>query len=293
MNQAAQPSKPQSGGRSFALEMLGFPEGEKAMLSSTFRLTGRRAFSYAEPASAEERTDVYLVNADSPAALEELKSRGPNVHCPAVLIGRNAEQQGWPLVEKPIHWMRLFEQLDSMMQAALTERARRQSSDAPPATWDGRTYRRAIDKNAAPEPVFVEPKPIETVLVVDDSATVRAFMRAKLQPFRFDVDFAENGEAAIDMAQSKSYTCIFLDILMPGIDGYEVCKRIKASTATKNTAVVMLSSKSSTFDRFRGNWAGCDAYLAKPVGEDELLATIAKFLPSARRVAQAILEKTA
>jgi two-component system cell cycle response regulator len=294
MNQAVQPPKQPTGGRSFVIEMIGFPEGEKAMLSSTFRLTGRRAFSYAEPASAEERTDVYLVNADNAAALEELKTRSPNVHSPAVMIGRNGDQQrGWPLVEKPIHWMRLFEQLDLMMQAALTERARRQSGDAGSSTWDGRTYRRAIDKNAVPEPVFVEPKPIETVLVVDDSATVRAFMRAKLQPFRFDVDFAENGEAAIDMAQSKAYTCIFLDILMPGIDGYEVCKRIKSSTATKNTAVVMLSSKSSTFDRFRGNWAGCDAYLAKPVGEDELLATIAKFLPSARRVAQAILEKTA
>jgi twitching motility two-component system response regulator PilG len=51
----------------------------------------------------------------------------------------------------------------------------------------------------------------------------------------------------------------------------------------------MLSSKASAFDRFRGNWAGCDAYLTKPVTEDELLATIARFLPSARRVAQAIL----
>ncbi|OGB20573.1 MAG: hypothetical protein A3I66_05730 [Burkholderiales bacterium RIFCSPLOWO2_02_FULL_57_36] len=137
----------------------------------------------------------------------------------------------------------------------------------------------------------MEQKPTESVLVVDDSATVRAFMRVKLAPFRFDVDYAESGEAAIDMAQAKSYTCIFLDILMPGIDGYQVCKRIKSSPATKEAAVVMLSSKSSAFDKFRGNWAGCDAYLGKPVSEDELLATIARFLPSARRVAQAILER--
>ena len=77
--------------------------------------------------------------------------------------------------------------------------------------------------------------------------------------------------------------------MMPGIDGYTVCKRIKSNSATKGTAVVMLSSKSSAFDKFRGNWAGCDAYLGKPVGEDELLATIARFLPSARKVAHAIL----
>jgi twitching motility two-component system response regulator PilG len=178
--------------------------------------------------------------------------------------------------------MRLFEQLDLVMQAALRERAKRQGAND--GQWDGRTYRRSIDKDAPVEPVFMEPNPTETVLVVDDSATVRAFMRAKLAPFRFDVDFAENGETAIDMAQAKAYTCIFLDILMPGMDGYQVCKLIKSSSSTKNTAVVMLSSKSSTFDKFRGNWAGCDAYLGKPVGEDELLATIAKFLPSARKI---------
>lgn len=286
MNQATQTDKSETGSRRFVLEMLGFSVAEKAMLSSTFRLTGRRAFCYAESSTPEDRTDIYLVNADNADALNQLKARGPNIHAPAVLIGRTPIAIGWPMVEKPIHWMRLFEQLDTMMQAALLERAKRQHNSGE--QWDGRTYRRTIDKDATHEEVFEEPKPTESVLVVDDSATVRAFMRAKLAPFRFDVDYAENGEAAIDMAQAKTYTCIFLDILMPGIDGYQVCKRIKSSAATKDTAVVMLSSKSSAFDKFRGNWAGCDAYLGKPVGEDELLATIARFLPSARKVVQSL-----
>ncbi len=268
--------------------MLGFSDAEKTMLSSTFRLTGRRSFGYAEPGSPDERTDIYLVNADKPEGLKQLQLRSPNVHAPAVLIGRGSAAADWPLVEKPIHWMRLFEQLDRQMQAALQQRAQR-SADAD--QWDGRTYRRAIDQKLPPTPVLVEPEPMESVLVVDDSATVRAFMRVKLAPFRFDVDFAENGEMAIDMAQAKKYTCIFLDVLMPGMDGYQVCKRIKASPATKGVAVVMLSSKSSAFDKFRGSWAGCDAYLGKPVGEDELLATIARYLPSARRVAQSILAR--
>ncbi len=287
MNQAPQTDNSESGSRRFVLEMLGFSVAEKAMLSSTFRLTGRRVFCYAEAATPEERTDIYLVNADNADALAQLKTRSPNVHAPAVLIGRTPVSIGWPMVEKPIHWMRLFEQLDTMMQAALVERAKRRHASSE-QQWDGRTYRRTIDKDMSPEEVFVPPKPTETVLVVDDSATVRAFMRAKLAPFRFDVDYAENGEEAIDMAQAKTYTCIFLDILMPGIDGYQVCKRIKSSPATKGTAVVMLSSKSSAFDKFRGNWAGCDAYLAKPVGEDELLATIARFLPSARKTVESL-----
>lgn len=282
MNQVQQSEKAKIGSRRFVLEMLGFSDAEKAMLTSTFRLTGRRVFFYAEPTSPDERTDIHLVNADNPEALKQLQTGTPNIHAPAVLVGRTRVSTGWPLVEKPIHWMRLFEQLDLVMQAALQERAKRQESGDN--KWDGRTYRRSIDKDMPPEPVFMEPNPTETVLVVDDSATVRAFMRAKLAPFRFDVDFAEDGETAIDMAQAKAYTCIFLDILMPGMDGYQVCKLIKSSSSTKNTAVVMLSSKSSTFDKFRGNWAGCDAYLGKPVGEDELLATIAKFLPSARKI---------
>lgn len=280
-----------TGSRRFILEMLGFPDVEKSMLASTFRLTGRRVFCYAEPSEPDDRPDIYLINADSAEGLKALESRVPSVYAPTMLIGRTQIAGNWPQMSKPIQWMRLFEQLDGLMQTALRERSAR--SGNPEGQWDGRTYRRSVDKNTPPEPVFIEAKPVESVLVVDDSATVRAFMKAKLAPFRFDVDYAESGEIAIEMAQAKPYACIFLDILMPGIDGYEVCKRLKSNSFTKNTAVVMLSSKSSAFDKFRGSWAGCDAYLGKPVDEDDLLATIARFLPSARRVAKAILEGAA
>ncbi|MDY7539179.1 response regulator [Undibacterium sp. RTI2.1] len=268
----------------FILEMLGFSDAEKTMLSSTFRLTGRRSFCYAEPSSEHDRADIYLVNTDNAEAIQQLEKRSPSIHAPAVLIGRTAtETASWPLIQKPIHWMRLFGQLDDLMQAALLERNRRTQNINQ--HWDGQTYRRNIDKKLAPEsPIAAPKKPVESVLVVDDSATVRAFMRIKLAPFHFDVDYAENGEQAIAMAEIKKYTCIFLDIMMPGIDGYKVCKHIKANPSTKNTAVVMLSSKSSAFDKFRGAWAGCDTYLGKPVDENDLLATIARFLPSSREM---------
>jgi two-component system, cell cycle response regulator len=281
----------QNGNCRFLLEMLGFTEAEKTLLTSTFRLTSRRAYCYAEAGGPDERPDIYLVNADHAGAMKQLHERSPNAHAPAVLIGRAPIASDWPLLTKPIQWIRLFEQLDAQMAAALQERARRQRTDE--GAWDGSELRRAADKDAPPEPVPVEARPVESVLVVDDSATVRAFMRAKLAPFRFDVDYAENGEIAIDMAQAKNYTCIFLDILMPGMDGYQVCKRIKSSAATRDTAVVMLSGKSNAFDKFRGTWAGCDAYLGKPVTENELLTTIARFLPSARRVAAVILARRA
>ena len=280
MNQPKSVDQSQDTHSSFVLEMIGFSDAEKNMLASTFRLTGRREYSYVPPISEGQRADIYLLNADNAEALKVMEERAPNVYSPAVMIGRNEVSVGWPFVQKPIHWMRLFEHLDELTQAAIVERSHREQRADP--NWNGQASRRAIDKDVPEVPVYVAARLNESVLVVDDSATVRAFMRMKLAPFRFDVDYAESGEQAIEMAQTKSYTCIFLDIMMPGIDGYEVCKRIKSNDDTKKTAVVMLTSKGSMFDKFRGNWAGCDAYLSKPVPENDLLSTIARFLPSAR-----------
>ncbi|MBC3873958.1 response regulator [Undibacterium flavidum] len=277
--------------RRFILEMRGFSDAEKSMLSSTFRLTSRRQMCYVEADESDTRADIYLINADNPEALEELARRNigvPNAHSPAVVIGRTPVETPWPFVAKPIHWMRLFENLDQEMQRALRERSTRAAVNND---WDGATMRRSSDQKISVAPTPVETPVRETVLVVDDSATVRAFMRIKLSPFQFDVDFAETGEQAIEKASAKAndkpYNCIFLDIMMPGIDGYEVCKRIKSNQKTKSSAVVMLTSKSSIIDKLRANWSGCDSFLSKPVSEDDLLATIAKFLPSARDIAKA------
>ncbi|MBI3712097.1 MAG: response regulator [Burkholderiales bacterium] len=269
--------------RRFILEMRGFTDAEKNMLASTFRLTGRREMCYVEPSEGHQRADIYLINADNPEEIESLLRQQigvPNSYAPAVVIGRTAVETRWPFVAKPIHWMRLFEKLDEVMQRALQERDKRAQKRVE--SWDGKTFRRSCDTKAPPVQEVIPDAKRETVLVVDDSATVRAFMRIKLSPFNFDVDFAESGEEAVQKARRKPFTCIFLDIMMPGIDGYEVCKRIKGNSSTKKTAVVMLTSKSSMIDKLRANWSGCDAFLSKPVAEDDLLATIAKFLPSAR-----------
>lgn len=260
---------------SYRIEVRGFPELEKRMLSSTFRLTARRAISYEVINSPEQKPDAYLINADDDAIVHAfLVEHAPNLmQTPFILIGRNKPQSELTFLAKPIDWIRLFDMLDGQMQK-LVQAPIRSSLSSP-----------LVSPNA-PD-VIVEhrqqsevEKPKERVLVVDDSATIRGFMRIKLAPFHFETDFAENGEQAIQMAQSKSYTCIFLDIMMPGIDGYEVCKRLKNDPQTKHSAIVMLTSKSSFVDKMRGTWAGCDEYLYKPVSEAELLSTIARFLPN-------------
>lgn len=124
-------------------------------------------------------------------------------------------------------------------------------------------------------------------LVVDDSTTVRRLMDLTLRPMGIDVEFADRGEDALVLARNRAYDIVFLDVMLPGIDGYRVCKTIKGDKATKHTPVIMLTSKDSAFDKVRGIMAGTDVYLTKPIDRVALLAAMSKCLlrmPAAAQV---------
>ncbi|MFN8768743.1 MAG: response regulator [Lysobacteraceae bacterium] len=102
-------------------------------------------------------------------------------------------------------------------------------------------------------------------LVVDDSLAVHEQLRGALDRSGLQSDMAENAEQAIGLLQQRSYDIAFLDVVMPGIDGYELCRKIKQNSYTRAMPVLMLTSRSSPFDRARGALAGCDTYLVKPI----------------------------
>jgi len=116
-------------------------------------------------------------------------------------------------------------------------------------------------------------------LVVDDSTTVRRLMDLTLRPMGVEVEFADCGEDALALVRIMTYDIVFLDVMLPGIDGYRVCKVIKGDKATKNTPVIMLTSKDSAFDKLRGIMAGTDVYLTKPLERSALLAAMRRCLP--------------
>jgi twitching motility two-component system response regulator PilG len=121
--------------------------------------------------------------------------------------------------------------------------------------------------------------PVRKVLVVDDSSTVRIQLQLELKPFGVRVDTAESGEQALQLLEEgSSYDLIFLDVVLPGIDGYQICKRVKKNKAIRKTPVVMLTSKSSPFDRVKGALAGCDTYLTKPVAQSAFQNVVKKYL---------------
>lgn len=113
------------------------------------------------------------------------------------------------------------------------------------------------------------------VLVVDDSVAVRSHLSHVLKSYGYDVTAVESGEAGIMAAGVSKFACILMDVLMPGIDGYDTCRRIKAAGKSA-PPIVMLTSKSSPFDKIRGKMAGCDAYLTKPVSKAQLMEVLAQ-----------------
>ena len=112
------------------------------------------------------------------------------------------------------------------------------------------------------------------VLVIDDSKTIRRSAENLLTKEGFKVITANDGFEALAKIADSRPEIIFVDIMMPRLDGYQTCALIKNSDQFKATPVVMLSSKDGLFDKAKGRIVGSDEYLTKPFSRDELLGTI-------------------
>jgi len=115
------------------------------------------------------------------------------------------------------------------------------------------------------------------VMIIDDSKTIRRTAETLLTKAGFDVITATDGFEALSVIADNKPDIIFVDIMMPRLDGYQTCALIKNNKEFKKTPVIMLSSKDSLFDRARGRVVGSDQYLTKPFTKDELLGAIKEF----------------
>lgn len=119
---------------------------------------------------------------------------------------------------------------------------------------------------------------MSTVMVVDDSITLREMISDLLKKSGLSVMLAGDGVEALEQIQTKCPDLVVLDIVMPRMNGYEVCRRLKNDPNTQHLPVVMCSSKSEEFDRYWGMKQGADAYIAKPFHPQELVGTIKQLL---------------
>ena len=122
---------------------------------------------------------------------------------------------------------------------------------------------------------------MSTVLVVEDSVTQREIIDDLLKGSGLTVKTAGDGVEALEQMQGNCPDIVVMDIVMPRMNGYELCRRIKTDPKTERVPVVMCSSKGEEFDRYWGMKQGADAYIAKPFQPQELVGTVKQLLRKA------------
>jgi len=126
----------------------------------------------------------------------------------------------------------------------------------------------------------MNPKP--RVLIVDDEPNIVLSLQFLLSREGYEIDIARDGESALELAARMPPDLVVLDLMLPGLDGYEVCRRLRASPATAATKIVVVTARAREAERVRGLEEGADAYVTKPFSTRELIATVGRFLGRAQ-----------
>ena len=250
-------------GLTITIGTVGLTDSEAKILKSIGIMTGSRAEGgYTVCAESEIATsDIVIVNVDDPNAVKRWRILAALPHPPVMLqytsqVPANPNQ---PYLQRPFGPARLLAALDGMVGGL------RESAEI----WKKPTLTHAVAEHAVAE---------SRALVVDDSPTVCKQLELELRNFKIKADIAETGERALELLMQHHYDLIFLDVVLPGTDGYQVCKDIRKNPQTKQTPVIMLTSKSSRFDRVRGSLVGCSSYLTKPVDYSEFREAVGKYV---------------
>ncbi|MDQ6662471.1 MAG: response regulator [Chloroflexota bacterium] len=119
---------------------------------------------------------------------------------------------------------------------------------------------------------------VPTVLVIDDSATISLFMTHILRQAGYHVITASNGHEGLTKAVKERPHCVVLDVVMPGANGFAVCRQLRALDPERNLSIIMVSSKNTPLDHSWGKRQGADRYLPKPFTPEVLLHTVEEVL---------------
>jgi two-component system, cell cycle response regulator len=281
--------------RPLRVALLGFEAADEACFIRFFQVERPHQRKYIAAKSSEKASsDILLVNYDNPAALRErdvLVDTHP--HAQVVAASRG------PLIEPPTYHIRgmlfaarVLTTLDKVPIAIFTEMAvvepKPQEAAHPNEQQLVEVSRPQVAETRLPQvntivadadksiPVVTIPTvPVHDkagyrALVVDDSVAIQKSLELNLVtlPQMGVIDFADSGESALEKAKAVQYDLIFLDVMMPGIDGYETCIRLRKKPEYKKTPIIMVSGKTSPLDEVKGVMAGCTTYLTKPVQQE-------------------------
>ena len=262
--------------------VIGFQSTERRLVDGVVMLSQRRNPRLQLVREAEaQQADAFLIDAADREAMAWAKqNRWLHDRTVIWVDSRDEPRAEHTALRRPVSWTALSIILASALEKtsrAEEARAAQAPSAVAPATVESSSLLslKPDALTASTEPVPQMPQ----VLVVDDSLAVRNHLESLLKAHGMAVKTVVDGEEALAAVGAREFCCVLLDVLMPGMDGYETCRRIKGTRRGKTPLpVIMLTSKSSSFDRIRGKMSGCDAYLTKPVDPDALRTTLARFV---------------
>jgi two-component system, cell cycle response regulator len=250
---------------------------------------------------------LVIVNGADPKAVQSL-ARNPALRAWVLLIGADTYGTGWMTLPRPIRLTAVLTSLSMLLNrptaaqngasplASVTAipgvafKSLNAGSTPPPQSVSAPERNVSLVRNTVSDlrdfpanallgPDNVEPDDTagaEDILVVDDSEVALKFMQSHLGAFGFRVHLVKSGEECIMKLSEQSFRCVFLDVMMPGLDGYQTCRVIKRRSYGSGVApkVLMMTSKGGPIDKVRGAMAGCDGYLVKPLGEEKLIKAL-------------------
>ena len=254
------------------VSLVGFGAFERATFDMFFRMAEQRARrsattsvpgaqrqrGYVQTASPDD-AEVVLVDGEDLAAAQ----RAPSWPGRCLSIGGRTPLPGAVAhLKRPLNMTSLLKLLDQLME---------NGGRLPSPTSGGAA---AVAAGSAPVNGPVGTTSDAEILVVDDSDIALKFMAGSLQRHGIAVQLARSGEEALQHVANGNFAFVFLDVTMPGIDGYQTCKLIKKRPylpGRKAPRVVMLTSRDGLVDKMRATLAGCDGYLTKPLQQDALM----------------------
>ena len=126
------------------------------------------------------------------------------------------------------------------------------------------------------------------ILIVEDEAAIAELEKDYLELSGFEVEVANDGQTGLSHALTKEYDLIILDLMLPGVDGFEICKQVRAE---KNTPIIMVSAKKDDIDKIRGLGLGADDYMTKPFSPSELVARVKAHMARYERLIGSVVEE--
>ena len=126
------------------------------------------------------------------------------------------------------------------------------------------------------------------ILVVDDEKVLVKGIKFNLESEGYQVETGYDGEEAVELARSGNFDLIILDLMLPGVDGFEICRKVRAE---KNTPIIMVSAKKDDIDKIRGLGLGADDYMTKPFSPSELVARVKAHLARYERLIGSAVEE--